>query len=128
MAYATVADLEARWRDLSPEEEAVAATLLDDAAMLLDSMVEVDEWDVARKRLLCTVSCSMVKRAMASSTNDAFGVTQGSISADVYSQSLTFANPSGDLYVTASEKRALGVGRGFIGSIPARVGGRCCKC
>lgn len=32
MAYATVNDLESRWRDLTPSESERAETLLDDAA------------------------------------------------------------------------------------------------
>ena len=45
MAYADVSDLESRWRDLSADEEAKAAVLLDDASAMLDSLVDVNPDD-----------------------------------------------------------------------------------
>ena len=39
-AYATAADLAARWRTLSPDEEPIATTLLEDAAAIIDSVVD----------------------------------------------------------------------------------------
>ena len=121
MAYATVDDLEARWHTLTATERERASVLLEDAAVLLESLVDVDETDERQAAQLKTVSCSMVKRAMAAS-DEMFGVTQGTISADIYSQSYTFSNPGGDLYLTSTEKKLLGISGGFIGSIPAAVG------
>lgn len=122
MAYATVADLAARWKPLDEDEAEAADSLLEDAAAMLDSMVTVDPDDARQARALLAVSCSMVRRAMASTSAGVYGVTQGSISADVYSQSLTFGNPAGDMYVTTAERRMIGAGRGFVASIPARAG------
>lgn len=121
MAYATVSDIEARWHTLTPSESAKAATLLDDAAAILDTLAVFDSSDPNVAANLRIVSCNMVIRAMSSSA-DTFGMSQGSMTAGPYTQSWTFANPSGDMYLTKMEKRLLGVTQGYIGSIRAKVG------
>ena len=123
MAYATVDDLAARWRTLTEDEEERAAVLLDDAAAMLDALVNVDPSDADQAYLLMVVSCNMVERAMLAAENGALGVTQQSMSADIYTQSWTFSNPSGDMYLTRNEKRMHGIATGSIGSIEARIGG-----
>lgn len=122
MAYATVSDLMQRWRLLSDAEQARAEVMLDDAATILDATVDIDEDDARQAALLKTVSCSMVKRAMVSMSDGMLGVAQGTISADIYSQTFQFSNPGGDMYLTQMEKRLLGVTNSYIGSIPAAVG------
>lgn len=122
MAYATVSDLMQRWRLLSESEQARAAVMLDDAATILDATVDIDEDDAKQAALLKTVSCSMVKRAMVSMSDGMLGVSQGTISADIYSQTFQFSNPGGDMYLTQMERRLLGVTNSYIGSIPASVG------
>ena len=121
MAYATVSDIEARWHTLTPSESAKAATLLDDAAAILDTLAVFDSSDPNVAANLRIVSCNMVIRAMSSSA-DTFGMSQGSMTAGPYTQSWTFANPSGDMYLTKMEKRLLGVTQGYIGSIRPKVG------
>lgn len=124
MAFATIADLEARWRALTTDEQATAAALLDDAAALIQSTgITIDPNDENQAAVLVWVSCAMVKRAMVPLAVDMFGITQGTVSADVYSQTATYSNPSGDLYISKQEERALGIGAGFYGSIPARIRG-----
>ena len=123
MAYATVSDIEARWRALSADEQAQATVLLDDAAAMLSRLVEVDETDEGQAELLKVVSCSMVIRSMSQTASELFGVSQSSITAGVYSQSTSYANPSGDMYLTRMEKRLLGITSGYIGSIRPRIGG-----
>lgn len=122
MAYATVSDLMQRWRLLSDAEQARAEVMLDDAATILDATVDIDEDDAKQAALLKTVSCSMVKRAMVSMADGMLGVSQGTISADIYSQTFQFSNPGGDMYLTQMERRLLGVTNSYIGSIPASVG------
>lgn len=121
MAFATVADLEARWRDLSDAEEAQASVLLDDAAAYLQSLVEVDPDDEVQAANLKMVSCNMVKRAMSSSASDAFGVTNATATMGPFSQQVAYANPSGDMYVSKSERAILGIGTATIGSIRAHT-------
>lgn len=121
MAFATVADLEARWRDLSDAEEAQASVLLDDAAAYLQALVDVDTDDDVQAANLKMVSCNMVKRAMSSSASDAFGVTNATATMGPFSQQVAYANPSGDMYVSKSERAILGIGTATIGSIRAHT-------
>jgi hypothetical protein len=129
MAYATYKDVEARWRPLSSDEQARATVLLGDAASILDQLVKVDEEDDAQAELLKVVSCDMVIRAM-SAAADTFGVTQSSMTAGPYTQSWSYANPSGDLYLTKMEKRLLGITSSYIGSIEPAIHDRplCYRC
>ena len=117
MAYAEVSDIETRWRDLSTDEESRATALLDDASTMLNGLVDVDAADDAQLQLLKIVCCSMVIRAMSASEYDAFGASQMSMTAGPYTQQFTYANPSGDMYLTKMEKRLLGITSSYITSI-----------
>lgn len=121
MSYATVEDLEARYGELSSELEGRATVLLDDAAAIIDAYVTVDATDehcLARLRL---VSCAMVNRALHAAESDAYGVSQSTMTAGPYTQNVSFANPSGDLYLTATEKRTLGIGAPYIGELSPQI-------
>lgn len=124
-AFATVEDLEKRWRRLSESEKGRASVLLEDAAALISracraSGVDVDDDDECFQQALKAVSCSVVSRAM-SAPVDGPTVSNTSQTAGPFSQSFTYSNPGGDLYLTSSERKELGVGRARIGSIPARI-------
>lgn len=121
VAFATVDDLEARWRPLSTTEQDRAEVLLDDAAVYLSALVTVDADDTEQEAILKTVSCSMVQRVMSADV-DTFGLSQTSMTAGSYTQSMTFANPSGDFYLTGFEKRLLGISGAMIGTIRPKVG------
>lgn len=123
MAYATAEDLEARWHALEGDDATRAETLLGDAAAMLDALVEVDPEDEAQQNLLKIVSCSMVIRAMLSAESDAYGVSQLDYGMGPFSQAAHFANPNGDLYLTAQEKRLLGVGSGYITGVRPLIDG-----
>lgn len=123
MAYALVTDIEARWRDLTTTEEARAGVLIDDASAMLDRLVAVDPNDAEQAALLKMVCCNMVIRAMSATDSDIFGVSQTSMTAGPYSQSMSYVNPSGDMYLTRTEKRLLGVTQGYIGSIEPIIAG-----
>lgn len=123
MAYATVEDVEARWRDLSADEEARCGVLLDDASLYLDTLVDVNPDDEHQAAVLTTVCCNMVIRSMSATESDMFGVSQSSMTAGPYSQSMNYANPSGDMYLTKLEKRLLGITVGYIGSIQPKIDG-----
>ena len=110
MAYATIADLESRWRTLTSDEQAVAMTLLDDAAVLIDSMGTPSS-DAAA----LIVSCDMVRRSMSMSQADAYGLSQASMTAGPYAQQWTYANPTGELYLTRTDRKMLGFLGGSIG-------------
>lgn len=109
MSYATAEDVQRRMvKPLSDDQMDVCAALLDDAGVLIDTIAP-NASDEAK----ATVSCSMVIRAMGSQGDLTVptGATQGSASALGYSQSWTFGNgATGELYLSRTEKRLLGVG------------------
>lgn len=110
--FATPDDLASRWRELGDGDRKRAETLLGDAsAMLATEMgrcgVRIDEEDEVQASLLCLVCCSMVRRAMASETYA--DVKSKSLTAGPYSGQVTFANPTGNMYITSDERRLLGI-------------------
>lgn len=110
--FATPDDLASRWRELGDGDRKRAETLLGDAsAMLAAEMgrcgIRIDEEDEVQASLLCLVCCSMVRRAMASETYA--DVKSKSLTAGPYSGQVTFANPTGNMYITADERRLLGI-------------------
>lgn len=117
MAFATVADLEARWRDLTEDEQSQASVLLEDASAMLQALVEVDADDETQAANLKMVCCNMVRRAMTSATSDAFGITNATATMGPFSQRVDYANPTGDLYVAKAERMLLGIGTATIGAI-----------
>jgi hypothetical protein len=115
MAYATVADVQARIPNtMTAAEQALCGTYLDDAAVIIDAY-NADAAADAKK----IVSCNMVIRKLgASSLSDVpIGATQGSLSALGYAQSWTLGSGggSGELYLAKLDKKLLGVGNA-IGS------------
>lgn len=114
MAYATVQDVQARVSyTMSTEQAQECATLLDDAAVLIDSYENQGTADAKK-----VVSCRMVIRALGAddAANVPIGASQGSMSALGYSQSWTIGSGTvGELYLSKVEKRMLGIGNA-IGS------------
>lgn len=113
--YATVEDVQSRMAGLmSDDERQTCATMLEDAAMIIDAYnVKADP---ETKQL---VSCRMVVRALGDGTDTGIpiGATQGSMSALGYSQSWTVGGSGtvGELYLGKLDKKLLGVGNA-IGS------------
>lgn len=107
-AFATVDDLAARWRVLSDSERRQAETLLDDASDLIRT--ECPRYSTANLTTLKRITCAIVKRAMLAG-GDAAGISQSSQTAGPFTESLTYANPAGDLYLTNAEKTSLGLKR-----------------
>ena len=114
MAYATVNDVQARTtKTLTDAQIVICESLLDDVAVLIDSVAPS-----ASDEVKLVVSCSVVVRTLGSQTEIGIplGATQGSASALGYSQSWTVGNGAvGELYLSRTEKRMLGVGNN-IGS------------
>lgn len=110
MAYATIADVQARMsRTLSMAEQNTLATMLDDAAVLIDSYKTNANCETKK-----VVSCRMAVRALGDGEQAVgvpIGATQGSMSALGYAQSWTIGGGggSGELYVSKSDKKLLGV-------------------
>lgn len=118
MVYATVQDVEDRWRPLSAADAARAAVLLEDAAVEIDSACPpTDPLTDAEARLI--VSCRMVKRAMATPGGvDGVGVESVQAGAGPFQQTQRFVNPSGDLYLTKADRRLLGCGDQVAFTVP----------
>ncbi len=109
MAYATISDVRDRLsRELSSEEVQLCVTLLDDAAVLIDSVAPAASADAKK-----VVSCRMVIRAVGSGGQSGIpiGATQGSMAALGYTQSWTIGSGStGELYLSKTERQLLGCG------------------
>lgn len=121
--FATIEDLEARWRVLSASEKTKAETLLGDASAQIRARFTACGKDVSKVdvNILKQVCCAMVRRVM-DTPSDLFGVTQSSQTAGSYSQSYTYSGTSGELYLKKSELRLLGLGRVSVSSIKPRIG------
>ena len=109
MAYATYQDIEERWRTLTADEQTRAVALLDDASAMLAALVRVDASDTQQAALLKQVSCSMVIRSMVASASSAYGIDQMQATMGPFGQTVHYANPSGDMYLTKLEKQLLGI-------------------
>lgn len=119
MAYATVADVQARMTNtMSQDQQSICSNLLDDAAVIIDAYNA--DADLDAKNL---VSIRMVIRAMQADENIPIGATQGSMSALGYSQSWTTGTGSsvGELYLAKLDKKLLGVGNAIGASNPLGV-------
>jgi hypothetical protein len=68
----------------------------------------------------CAVTCGIVSRSLNVPVGME-GVSQASQGADSYSASYTFANPTGDFYLTKSDKQRLGIGGGRVFTIAPMV-------
>lgn len=114
MAYATVDDIQKGFHILDSDERELAEALLDEAAVIIDTIN-----DKAEEKLKKLVSCRMVRRSIGTgdATTYPIGATQGSISAGGYAQSWTLSGGgSGELYASAKEKGWLRKGMPSIGS------------
>lgn len=106
MAYATVADVQARMTTTMTEtQQTVCGNLLDDAAIIIDAY-NINA-DTDKKKL---VSIRMVQRAINVDPDIPLGATQGSMSAMGYSSSWTMGTNTsvGELYLSKLEKEMLG--------------------
>ena len=124
MASATYTDVEARLgRTLSQSEQAQCTTLLDDAAVIIDTY-NADAAADNKK----VVSCRMVMRVMGDGTDASIpmGATQGSMSGLGYAQSWTISNgASGEIYLSKTDKQLLGYANkiGSYSPVQELVGG-----
>lgn len=126
MVFADVSDIESRWRTLNSGERDRATALINDASAMLSSLVaDIDVSDEEQMQLLNIVCCNMVIRAMSATEADSYGASNMSMTAGPYTQSWTYSNPTGDMYITKFEKRLLGITSGYIGSIRPKIG---CDC
>lgn len=117
--FATIDDYEARFGDVPAQEQATVEQRLSDASVMMAAAMQAAgiDYEGALPPLsdaLVVVCCNVAHRTLQASA-DAYGVTQYSQGAGGYSESFTYANPSGDMYMTKAEKRMLGIGGARIG-------------
>lgn len=115
--FASSDDLKARWPDLSDTE--VAETLLSDASQLIRDTCP--GWAQASEATLKAIACAMVKRAIIAGSDNA-GLSSTQETTGPFSQTWNFSNPTGDLYLTRTEKQRLGQGRQRAFSISMETG------
>ncbi|MDU1018173.1 MAG: Gp19/Gp15/Gp42 family protein [Clostridium perfringens] len=113
--FATVSDLEARWRGLSEAEQGRAAVLLGDASALIRDTIP--GWGQVSNQTLLAICCAVVRRAMSVDVDLPDGVSSFNETAGPFTQQMSFANPTGDLYLTRAEKARMGVGVATAASI-----------
>lgn len=105
--YASVGDVEKRYRkSLTEDEKVLCETLLEDVALLIDAYSKN-----ASTEAKALASCTAVIRALGSGEEAVpFGATQGTVSALGYSQtwSLGSSGSVGELYLSKTDKKLLG--------------------
>lgn len=106
-SFAAYGDIEKRWHALTEPERETASTLLEDATQII--MDTCPRWPQASERTRRAITCAMVIRKMLVD-DDHLGVTNTQQTAGSFSESFTYSNPMGDLYLTRTEKARLGVG------------------
>ena len=124
-AFATLADYEARYGAVAEGDSARVEALLEDASgMLLGAYIErystgyINGMHPIFDRAAKAVTCAVVSRAYNVPLGMA-GATQLSQAAGDYNASVTFANPTAELWLGRNDRRRLGLTGTRIGSIPA---------
>ena len=130
VSFATLEDLNMRLdKPLTGAAATKANTLLVDASAKLQLELErsgirwLERWEAqgVYAAALRSVTCSMVERAI--ETPLPLGVSSQQQTAGPYSNTFSAANPGGDVYILASERRTLGIGDGRIRYLmPHRAG------
>lgn len=111
--FATVEDYEDRYGVV--DDPSRVETLLADASAFIAGQpgFALAEGDEAQASALTMVACSVVRRSL--SAGAWAGLSNVSQGAGGYTASATVYNPSGDLYLTKSERVLLGLGGGRVG-------------
>ena len=118
--FATVEDYEARYGAVDDEKQ--LETLLEDASAFIASQAgfKQPDTDVGTANLV-RVTCAVVHRSlMAGSLAGIQSYSEGAVG---YTASVTPYNPSGDFYLTAQEKKSLGIGGSRVFSVQAAIDG-----
>lgn len=113
--FALTSDIAVRWHALTVDEQQRASALLADASGIIRAQCK--RWQQEDQQVLKAVTCAMVIRALAASSSDMVGVSQLQETTGPFSQSISWQNPSGDLYLTDQERRSLHISTQRAGSI-----------
>lgn len=122
-AFATVEDVEARWRVLSPSEKERAEVLLSDASAIIRARFTLARKDISKAdpEMLKIVCCDIVIRAM-DKPSSMDGVTSMTQTAGVYSQTYSYAQYTSGIKLLRDELVKLGLYGAGIGSIKPHIG------
>lgn len=101
--FATADDLAKTWHAFTNEESVRVNALMDTASVIV--MAWAGWWQLIPADVLCVVVCDMVKRSLLN--EDMGGITQSTQTANGFTEALTYANPSGDLYLSSLNKQML---------------------
>lgn len=104
MAYAEASDLLTRYPDLKTEPSERIEAVLSDVSAAIDGLVDASTIDIDVLKLVCVRVASRMLQS-----EDTAGITSESWGASPFSQSVSYSNPSGDIYFTAFEKQLLGL-------------------
>ena len=110
--FATIEDLEAEWRPLSPDEKETAERRIATSSLLIRRLKpsiddEIADDEVLRE-VVTFVVCDMVKNSM-NTAEVPSGVSQFTNSTGPFSQTMQFTNPGEDLYFKKIHRRLLGL-------------------
>lgn len=126
-SFATPQDYENRYGEYDDTEQ--LQTLLADASALIQSqpgftlLDSTAEGYALQQANLVRITCSMVYRSI--SAGDLAGLASYSQGGVGYTASVSPYNPSGDMYLTKSEKQALGIFGGRVGTVYATIHDGC---
>ena len=101
--FATVEDLESRWRGLSEQERKRAAVLLEDATDLIKSSAPRWQHATAGTRAL------QAEQGAADGLPEPRGLVSGELhTTGPFTDQYAYSNPEGDLFLRAAELKQLG--------------------
>ena len=104
-SLASISDLEDRWRPISDSEATKVDTLLGDASALLRAEFPSIDDTIAsgalQAEVVAAVVSQMVKRALLAPAD---GIASETAGAGPFSQTQQYANPLGNVFLTAAER------------------------
>ena len=114
MSFASISDYEAKYGEVG--DVCALQTWLDDATVHLTALLgeTLDPENATQTAALMTVCRDMAHRAYAS-VAPGYGVTSYSQGANGFNESMSYANATGDLYLTKAERLLLGIGTQQVG-------------
>lgn len=123
--FATYEDLINRFPEIGLDEMRANTLLSDATVMIFREMQRAgvvfndgDEWQLEDLKI---VTCHVVRRSVISEADGPY--TQMTDTAGPYTQSRTLANPNGDMYLTARERKRLGIASGHLHSLRPKIEG-----
>ena len=110
--FATIEDLEAEWRPLSPDEKETAERRIATSSLLIRRLKPSIDDEIADdgvlREVVTFVVCDMVKNSM-NTAEMPHGVSQFTNSTGPFSQTMQFSNPGENLYFKKMHRRLLGL-------------------